>query len=295
VVERYEYDVYGTCHIQAPDFSSRTASLYGNAYTFTGRELDALDNNTLNLMYYRARIYDPETGRFMQSDPLEYIDGMSLYEYAVNNPVFHLDSLGLTVQTGDPVVVRSEISDLLAILRKGAFAPGAFEPKGDRLVLLNRFEIMIFWPSKECCRNGGSGIKYGVMAVHQYDPVVTFRLTYTELYVDYTKTAFTENQRRYLESLLANANSFIKEHEESHKRLAESIFVPYFTFGFHSSCDLHKAYILAHSEARKNGQRVFNNKKDEYNKRSHLQDVNDYGTPLKEALGPLLKYYVNPN
>ena len=30
-------------------------------------------------MYFRARYYDPETGEFISRDPLEYVDGMSLY------------------------------------------------------------------------------------------------------------------------------------------------------------------------------------------------------------------------
>jgi hypothetical protein len=30
-------------------------------------------------MYFRARYYDPGTGEFIRRDPLEYIDGMSLY------------------------------------------------------------------------------------------------------------------------------------------------------------------------------------------------------------------------
>jgi len=95
----------------APDFSSRTKSLYDNPYTFTGRELDSLDNNTLHQMYYRARSYDPDTGRFMQRDPLsmnhaggalnrftilkQYTDGMSLYEYVKSDPIVKLDPTGL--------------------------------------------------------------------------------------------------------------------------------------------------------------------------------------------------------
>ena len=30
-------------------------------------------------MYFRARFYDPTTGEFISQDPLEYVDGMSLY------------------------------------------------------------------------------------------------------------------------------------------------------------------------------------------------------------------------
>ncbi len=37
-------------------------------------------------MYFRARYYDPQTGEFISRDPLEYVDGMSLYRgYFVPN------------------------------------------------------------------------------------------------------------------------------------------------------------------------------------------------------------------
>ena len=45
------------------------------------------------LVIYRARYYDPETGEFISRDPLEYVDGMSLYRgYFVPDEV---DPLGL--------------------------------------------------------------------------------------------------------------------------------------------------------------------------------------------------------
>jgi hypothetical protein len=44
-------------------------------------------------MYFRARYYDPSTGEFTSPDPLEYVDGMSLYRgYFVIN---WIDSSGL--------------------------------------------------------------------------------------------------------------------------------------------------------------------------------------------------------
>ena len=111
VVERYEYDAYGKVSILSPNYELRTASLYANSYSFTGRELDTLDNHTLPLMYYRARTYDPETGRFMQKDPLginpaggeinnfeiqkQYVDGMNIYQYVLSNPVNNIDQFGL--------------------------------------------------------------------------------------------------------------------------------------------------------------------------------------------------------
>ena len=96
VVERYEYDAYGEVTIWDGTWSStRTASLVQNPYTFTGRRLDVLDSGNLKLMYYRARTYDPETGRMMQRDPLGYVDGMSLYEYVMSDPINYYDPLGL--------------------------------------------------------------------------------------------------------------------------------------------------------------------------------------------------------
>jgi hypothetical protein len=47
VVERYEYDAYGSVQILTSAFYPLASSQYGNPYTFTGRELDTMDNNTL--------------------------------------------------------------------------------------------------------------------------------------------------------------------------------------------------------------------------------------------------------
>lgn len=52
-----------------------------------------MDEET-GLYFYRAWYYDPVKGRFLQRDPLGYVDGMNLYEYVRSNPANASDPYG---------------------------------------------------------------------------------------------------------------------------------------------------------------------------------------------------------
>jgi RHS repeat-associated protein len=47
------------------------------------------------LYYYRARYYDPNSGRFVSEDPLEFMGEKNYYRYALNNPTNYVDPTGL--------------------------------------------------------------------------------------------------------------------------------------------------------------------------------------------------------
>ncbi|MHC4542139.1 MAG: RHS repeat-associated core domain-containing protein [Planctomycetota bacterium] len=83
-VQTYEYSVYGEVAVEDANHT--------NPYMFAGRRFDI----EIGLYYNRARYYHPFTGRFLQTDPIGYGDGMNWYAYCGNNPVRYLDPLGLT-------------------------------------------------------------------------------------------------------------------------------------------------------------------------------------------------------
>ncbi len=81
----YSYDAYGNI-LESPGTLEQP-------YTYTGREFDSESG----LFYYRARNYDPTTGRFLQQDPIGFSGGdANLYTYVGGNPVNFDDPSGLT-------------------------------------------------------------------------------------------------------------------------------------------------------------------------------------------------------
>lgn len=49
----------------------------------------------LGLYFYKARVYAPGLGRFLQVDPIGYQSGMNTYDYTFSDPLNHRDPFGL--------------------------------------------------------------------------------------------------------------------------------------------------------------------------------------------------------
>lgn len=86
-------DVNGTItsSISYDSFGTPSSGSVSTRYTYTGREADS----DTGLMYYRARSYMPEEGRFIGSDPIGLQGGINPYVYVQNSPLTFRDPLGL--------------------------------------------------------------------------------------------------------------------------------------------------------------------------------------------------------
>lgn len=79
-VERFHYG----------EFGQSGPTITGYPYRYTGQRLDAWTGH----YNYKAREYAPSIGRFLQPDPLGFVDGPNVYAYVGNDPLNASDPTG---------------------------------------------------------------------------------------------------------------------------------------------------------------------------------------------------------
>jgi RHS repeat-associated protein len=91
IVESYKYDAWGRIlGVYNGSGQPLTQSAVGNRYLWQGREYSW----QTGLYFFRARWYDPITGRWLSNDPIGISGGLNQYVFCNDNPVNFTDPLG---------------------------------------------------------------------------------------------------------------------------------------------------------------------------------------------------------
>ena len=109
----YSYDAWGKCSIK----TNVNGIAKINPFRYRGYYLD----DETGLYYLNSRYYDPEVGRFISPDSVDYlapesINGLNLYAYCLNNPVMHTDP------SGNSFLIPFLVAMLVGGLVKGVIA-----------------------------------------------------------------------------------------------------------------------------------------------------------------------------
>jgi RHS repeat-associated protein len=112
--------------------------LTSGTFNYTAQRLDAETAGSTSqpsgLYYYRARMYSPTWGRFLQPDPIGYAGGVNLYAYVGNDPLNATDLWGLAAdgpqrtnvfQTLYNAVLAQPVNDVTNLLNHPYEIPGA--------------------------------------------------------------------------------------------------------------------------------------------------------------------------
>lgn len=114
VVERYVMDAYGHRTVLNGTFTAvlGNVSSVSFGYGHQGGKHDAvLQQHVL----FRHRVYDVQQLRWLQEDPMKYVDGVNAYQAYTSNPTTRLDPSGLMPNQANAINLDKLIKEIEAL------------------------------------------------------------------------------------------------------------------------------------------------------------------------------------
>jgi len=114
IIEENHYYAYGLkiAAISSKKLPDTYEGVIKNNYLYNDKEL--FEDGDLNWYDYGFRNYDPQTGRFVQMDPLtDYYSFFSPYLYAANEPIGNIDFMGMGPETGLTAATAKVIGEVV--------------------------------------------------------------------------------------------------------------------------------------------------------------------------------------
>ena len=113
-VADFRYDSFGNLR-SSTGIEGDREELAGGDFRFQGQWLES----TTDLYHFRARYYDPESGRFVSRDPVELIEyepeSSNPYQFVYNNPHIYSDPTGQI--TLNKLSIRNSIENILNTIK----------------------------------------------------------------------------------------------------------------------------------------------------------------------------------
>ena len=159
ILNRYEYDAWGNAEVCEEQVTNR--------FRFNGQQYDPVSQQ----YYLRARFYNPVIARFTQEDTYQG-DGLNLYAYCKNNPVYYVDPSGhvcepsaqkIMEKLGNHQATRNEQKKLAAYLRNKERYGGLTDAEQQMLRRVDR---------KNAAKGSKSGSSTGPYAYLEDEPTV---------------------------------------------------------------------------------------------------------------------------